>query len=66
MSVIEDRGGVRYVLGHYGPYPIDSLTWDENHNPIAAIDALLARLVPAHPDIDILLDARHELTQEQP
>lgn len=65
MSVIEDRGGVRYVVGHYGPYPIDSLTWDEDHDPIAAIDARIAALVHGHPDVDVLLEARFELTEEQ-
>ncbi len=66
MSVLRDRDGTRYIEGAYGAYAIDSLTYPIDHDPIALIDTLLTQLSPAHPDIDLLLDARNELIQEQP
>lgn len=70
-TVIRDdhRGGT-YVQGTRGTwYPIDHLTWPQDHDPVAKVDAHLADLWATdarHPDIDLLLDARAELTRETP
>lgn len=61
-SVITDRAGVRYVEGKYGAYAIDSLAWLADHDPVTVIDELLGKLATGHPDVDVLLDARNELT----
>lgn len=66
-TIRDDRQGGTYVQGVRGRYPVDNLTWPEAHDPVAKVDAHLAGLWeqhPRHPDIDVLLDARAELTQE--
>lgn len=59
----DHRGGT-YVQG-LRRYPIDHLTWPEDHDPVATVDRHLAAVWqddPRHPDIDLLLEARGELT----
>lgn len=57
MSTATGNGWTIY--GNYGPYRI------AEDNPLTAIDHLLARLNPQHPDVDVLLDARNAIAAEQ-
>lgn len=66
-TIRDDHRGGTYVQGTRGRYPVDNLTWPRDHDPVAKVDAHLADLWATdarHPDIDLLLDARTELTRE--
>lgn len=61
--MIVARNGVTYVQGARRRYPIAGLTWADDR--VRCIDEHLAEcwtFNPRHPDLDVLLDARAQVT----